>query len=127
MQFGFFLQEGFNGALTFSHDYFKEAIQAMLLAGLNVLSDVKLDPTLPPCRQNISKIQKSLHVSTIVNILKNQLRKDDFDFTCQIENSNEMESAEFAQQYLETLHELIFHLYMIYDLVNLCKVLTNFK
>ena len=127
MQFGFFLHEGFSGVLTFSHDYFKEAVQALLLDGMHVVSDAQLDPNLPPCRQNIGKMQKSLHVSIIVEILKNQLKKDEFDFTCQIENGNELETAEFSQQYLEILNELFFHLYMIYDLVNLCKLLTNFK
>lgn len=127
MQFGFFIRDGLNGVLTFSHNYFKEAVQALLLDGLNVISDSQSDPNLPPCRQNISNIEKNLHISIIVELLKNELKKEEFDFCCQIDNRNEYESVEYGQQYLETLHELIYHLYMIYDLVNLCKILTNFK
>ena len=127
MQMGFFIREGYNGTLLFSHDYFKEAVKALLLNGLNIISDDQSDPNLPPCKQNISDIQRDLHNAIIVEILKNQLKKDEFDFSSQIENKNEAESAEYSQRYLKILHELIYHLYMIYDLVNLCKFLTNFK
>ncbi len=112
MQFGFFLQEGFNGVLTFSHDYFKKAVQTLLLAGINVLSEDQFDPSLPPCRQNISKTQKSLHVSTIIEILKYQIHKDDFDLISQIDNDNETDCTELTLQYLEIIHELIYHLYI---------------
>jgi len=31
MQFGDFIQDGLNGTMHFSHDYFKEAVQTLLL------------------------------------------------------------------------------------------------
>lgn len=127
MQFGFFIFEGLNGVLKFSHDYFKEAVQALLLNGLNIISDAQSDPNLPPCKQNISEIQKDMHISIIIDILKNQIKKDEFDFSCQIDNNSEADSLDLSEKFLKILLELIYHLYMIYDLVNLCKFLTNFK
>lgn len=127
MQFGFFIYEDFNGMLKFSHDYFKEAVQTMLLDGLNVTTESQSDPNLPPCKQNISETQRKLHIAIIVEMLQNQFKKDEFDFSSQIDNKNEFESSEYSKHYLILLHELIHHLYMIYDLVNLCKFLTNFK
>jgi hypothetical protein len=32
MQFGNFIQDGLSGLITFSHEYFKEAVQSLLLS-----------------------------------------------------------------------------------------------
>jgi hypothetical protein len=34
MKFGHFIQDGLGGLLTFTHDYFKEAVQSLLLSEL---------------------------------------------------------------------------------------------
>ena len=31
MTFGFFIQDNFNGVLSYSHEYFKESVQTLLL------------------------------------------------------------------------------------------------
>ncbi len=84
------------------------------------------EPNLPPCRQNISNKQKDIHSSIIFDILTNQLVKEDFDHSSQID-IKDSENSDLIENYLEKFHELIHHLYMIYDLVDLCKLLTNFK
>jgi hypothetical protein len=85
------------------------------------------EPNLPPCRQNISDRQKDIHASIIADLLTNQLNKNEFDLSSKIELQESLQNADLSQKYLLILHELIYHLYMIYDLVDLCKVLTNFK
>jgi len=127
MQFGFFIYEDVNGALKFSRDYFKEAVQTLLLDGLNVITENQSDPNLPPCKQNIGETQRKIHVAIIIEMLQYQFKKDEFDFSSQIDNPNDFESSEYSKKYMMLVHELIHHLYMIYDLVNLCKFLTNFK
>ena len=85
------------------------------------------EPNLPPCRQNISDKQKDIHSSIIADILTNQLNKNEFDLSSKIETNEPIQNSVLTEKYLEILHELIYHLYMIYDLVDLCKLLTNFK
>jgi hypothetical protein len=67
-----------------------------------------------------------MHFYIIVDLLKYGLNKSEFDICSQVDCHNE-NSDEISQRYVENLHELIYHLYMIYDLVNLCKILTSFK
>ena len=66
-----------------------------------------------------------MHLFIIVDILKNNLNKNEFDLSVQTDNDPENETV--AQRCVETFHALIHHLYMIHDLVNLCKILTSFK
>lgn len=84
------------------------------------------EPNLPPCRQNISEKQKDVHSSIITEILNHQVNKSEFDFSSKIE-TNEKDNSDLSEKYLILFHELIYHLYMIYDLVDVCKLLTNFK
>ena len=89
--------------------------------------DLKPEPNVPSCKKNISLRQKEIHSYIIIDILQSVLNKSDFDFCCQIENRDNLDNTELSQVYLEILHELIYHIYMVYDLVNLCKILTSFK
>lgn len=67
-----------------------------------------------------------MHLYIIADLLKNCIGKNEFDSSVQIDSKSET-VHELAQIYLETFDELIYHLYMIHDLVNLCKLLTSFK
>ena len=127
MQFGNFIQDGLNGIVIFSHHYFKEAVQTLLLDGYGVTVGQKTDANMPNCKKNISEKQKEMHSYMIIDILQNSLNKSDFDFCSQIENKEGLDNTEISKRYVEILHELIYHLYMVYDLVNLCKILTSFK
>jgi len=63
------------------------------------------------------------------------MKKAEFDFSTQIDDTTNskidsniyLDKTYYEQKYIGLLHELIFHLYMAYDLNNLCKVITNFK
>ena len=128
MQYNCLINEELIGVLRFSHDYFKEAIQALLLDGLNIMGDLpQSDLNLPPCKQNISETQKDLHIAILIEHLSNRIQKEEFDQCCQIDNRAEHHNIDLPYKCLTSLHEIIYHLYMIYDLVNLCKFLTNFK
>lgn len=96
--------------------------------------EFKLAPNLPPSKKNISDKQKKLHFFVILDILKNRLNKLEFDYCVQIdcaksklESNRRQKRDALEHKYLKIIHELIFHTYMAYDLINLCKILTNFK
>ncbi len=38
MIFGFFIKDGLNGVLIFSHDFFKEAVQSLLLGKVHLFT-----------------------------------------------------------------------------------------
>ncbi len=82
---------------------------------------------MPLCKKNINDKQKELHAFLIVDLIKYQLQKSDFDSLAQVETHRPIEFDMKSDRYVEVFHELIYHLYMVFDLVNLCKVLTNFK
>ncbi|CAF0851226.1 unnamed protein product [Brachionus calyciflorus] len=127
MQFGNFLQEGLNGVILFSHVYFKEAVQALLLDGFSVNVDVKSEEISASVKKNISEKQKEVHKMLINDILECRLSKSDFDSSAQIQSSIQPNAENISQNVLILLHELIHHLFMIFDLNNLHKLLTNFK
>ena len=95
--------------------------------GFSVMIDLKPEPNIPSCKKNISLRQKEIHSYIILDILQYWIVKDDFDFCCQIQNRDNLSNGELSERYVEVLHELIYHIYMVYDLVNLCKILSSFK
>jgi hypothetical protein len=66
-----------------------------------------------------------MHLYIILDILRFNMNKHEFDLSVQVDN--QMKNEEIGVKYMETFNELIHHLFMIHDLVNLCKVLTSFK
>lgn len=62
------------------------------------------------------------------------MKKNEFDFGAQIDESKSrfdqnthLDKASLERKYVKLVHELMYHLYMAYDLINLCKLITNFK
>ena len=98
----------------------------MNLDGFHVTTNQVSNTNLPACRQNISDKQKEIHESIINDLLENQIKKSEFDFSSKME-INEIDNSDLVEKYIELFHELIYHLYMIYDLLDLCSVLVNFK
>jgi hypothetical protein len=131
MLFDSLIQEGLNGLLTFTHDSIKEAVNALFLDGLTYMLDT-VDSRLPASKQNISAKQKETHSFCILNLLTNEIDKNRFDLCTKLEQQQQQQLNSLLNQnetvkYLHLIDELIYHCYMVYDLINLCKLLTSFK
>lgn len=92
------------------------------------MSDYKTAPDMQSFKLNISQKQKVYHLIMILDILQNRLKKSDLDSCSQIEKKSELlKETHLIEKCLNLIHELAHHFYMIYDLINLCKLITNFK
>ena len=91
------------------------------------MMDFKPDHNSPSCKKNISVKQKEIHSYIITDLLENQIKKSNFDLCSQLNNKKKADNTPLSEEYIELIHELIVHLFMIYDLVNLCKLVTSFK
>ena len=100
-----------------------------ILDGFSFIKEQSNQPTrsIPASKRNISEKQKEIHSFLIVDTLQNRINKCEFDFSSQVVNKDNLLNKEMSCKYLELIHELIYHVYMIYDLINLCKLLTSFK
>ncbi len=85
----------------------------------------KPEANIRALKKNISNKEVEMHLYIILDLLRFNMTKHDFDLSVHIDN--QIENEEIAIRYLSTFDELIHHLFTIHDLVNLCKVLTSFK
>jgi hypothetical protein len=90
-----------------------------------VTVESKPEENVRALKKNISNKEIELHLFIILDLLRFGLNKNDFDLSVQLDNH--VENEDVGLKGLDTLNELIHHLFMIHDLVNLCKVLTSFK
>jgi hypothetical protein len=66
-----------------------------------------------------------MHLLIINDILNSRLDKDTFNKYAQVYCSEKHDND--RMRYYETLNDLVHHLYIIYDMTNLCKLIVNFK
>ena len=128
MLFGPLIVDGLNGVLIYSHDYVREAVQALFFEGLTyILDPIDNEKIIPASRHNISNKQREIHSYCIIDLLHNQINKSEFDFSTQIVNKFSLINENMMLKYLDLIDDLIYHVYMVYDILNLSKLLTCFK
>ena len=128
MLFGQLIVDGLNGVLIYSHDYIREAVQALFFEGISYVMDpVDSENIIPASRHNISNKQREIHSYCILDFLHNQINKPAFDFSTQIVNKFSLINENMTLKYLDLIDDLIYHVYMVYDILNLSKLLTCFK
>lgn len=152
MLFGSLLVDSLNGMITYSHDFVKEAVQSLLLGmkffflifffasynAFNLISiidgfsvelnkeynDSQINKALIP-KHNLSFKQTEMHLYIIFDLVSSRMQKNQFYECSNVFLNNENDDA--SSRYFENIGELLSNLFMVNDLKNIIKILSNYR